>query len=134
MHLWWMACRLARSSCDEALAVDRRGAPRPAESLRYGTPLFFARLLLACVYFFPGVHKLASAGLGWALSDNLRNQLWWKWAEFGTIPASRLDRFPGLLQASGLGVMAFELSFPVLALTRAGRTWAAAFGLAFHLL
>jgi hypothetical protein len=134
MHLLWMAALLASSPCDEALAFDRRGGERPPDSKRYGAPLFFARLLLACVYFFPGVHKLASAGWAWALSDNLRNQMWWKWAEAGTIPALRLDRFPGLLHGAGLAVMAFELSFPVLALTRAGRTWAAISGFVFHML
>ena len=134
MHLLWMAALLASSPCDEALAFDRQGAARPPDSPRYGVPLFFARLLLACVYFFPGVHKLATSGLAWAISDNLRNQIWWKWAETGVVPAIRIDRYPHVLHAAGLGVMAFELSFPVLALSRAGRGAAAVLGLIFHAL
>jgi hypothetical protein len=134
MHLLWMVALLAASPCDEALAFDRRGAPRPADGPRYGVPLFFARLLLACVYFFPGLHKLTTSGLAWALSDNVRNQLWWKWAEYGALPPLRIDQHPVLLRVAGLGVMAFELSFPVLALTRRGRPWAAISGLLFHAL
>jgi hypothetical protein len=130
MHLLWMAALLACSPCDEALPWDR--APAPPPSARYGAPLFFARLLLGCVYFFPGLHKLATSGLAWALSDNLRNQLWWKWAEHGAVPSLRIDRYPALLHAGGLGVMAFELSMPLLVLTRRGRPWAALLGLAFH--
>jgi hypothetical protein len=139
MHLLWMSALLACSPCDEALTWDRRGDPSspasaspPLSSARYGAPLFFARLLLGCIYFFPGFHKIATSGLAWALSDNLRNQLWWKWAERGAVPSFRIDRYPALLHAGGLGVIAFELSMPVLVLTRRGRPWGALFGLAFH--
>lgn len=101
MHLLWMAALLAASPCDQALAFDRRGSPPPRASRRYGAPLFFARLLLSCIYFFPGLHKLLRSGLAWAFSDNLRNQLWWKWAEHGVHPALRIDHFPLLLHAAG---------------------------------
>jgi hypothetical protein len=152
MHLLWMAALLAASPCDEALAYDpsvaspsgsrpegdgpqrgKRGELAP-DSTRYGWPLFFARALLACIYFFPGLHKLVTSGLGWALSDNLRNQLWWKWAEHGITGALRVDRVPGLLQAGGLFVLAFELTFPLFVLSRRARPWLALAGLAFHFL
>jgi hypothetical protein len=134
MHLLWMAALLAASPCDEALAYDRRGQPAPPDSTRYGLPLAFGRLLLACVYFFPGFHKLATSGLAWALSDNLQHQLWWKWAEHGVADPVRVDRAPGLLQAGGLFVLAFELSFPMLAFVPRARPWLAAAGVLFHLL
>jgi hypothetical protein len=134
MHLLWMAALLAASPCDEALAYDRRGEPPRADSTRYGLPLFFARLLLGCVYFFPGFHKVATSGLAWALSDNLRNQMWWKWAEHGMTDAPRVDRVPGFLQAGGLFVLAFELSFPFLVLSRRARPWLAVAGVVFHIL
>jgi hypothetical protein len=132
MHLLWMSALLAASPSDEALAFDTKDAPLPEPSKRFGVPLTFARLLLGCIYFFPGVHKLATSGLAWALSDNLRNQLWWKWAEHGVVPALRVDRCAFLLHASGVFVLAFELAFPVLALLPRGRPWAAALGIAFH--
>jgi hypothetical protein len=134
MHLLWMGALLAASPCDEALAYDRRGEPAAPDSTRYGLPLLVARLLLGCVYFFPGFHKLATSGLAWALSDNLRNQMWWKWAEHGTAGALRVDRVPWLLHAGGLFVLAFELSFPVLALSRRARPWLAVAGVVFHVL
>jgi hypothetical protein len=133
MHLVWMAALLAASPCDEALAYDRQGDRAP-DSTRYGWPLFWARALLACIYFFPGLHKLVTSGLGWALSDNLRNQLWWKWAEHGITGALRVDRVPGLLQTGGLFVLVFELSFPLFVFSRRARPWLALAGLAFHLL
>jgi hypothetical protein len=134
MHLLWMIALLAASPCDEAWAVDARGHPNPADSPRYAVPLLFARLLLGCVYFFPGVHKLHTSGLAWALSDNLRNQMYWKWAEHGVTDAVRFDRVPGLLPAGGLFVLAFELTFPVFALVRRTRPWIACAGVLFHLL
>ena len=134
MHLLWMAALLAASPCDEALAFDRRGEPPVSASERYGWPLTLARLQLATVYFFPGLHKLLTSGLGWAYSDNLRNQLWWKWAEHGIQPGLRVDHVPWLLHAGAFYVLAFELSFPVLALVPRTRPYAAAAGLCFHLL
>ncbi|HEX8790745.1 MAG TPA: HTTM domain-containing protein [Polyangiaceae bacterium] len=133
MHLLWMSALLAASPCDEAWAFDRCGEPAPADSERYGWALGMARLQLAAVYFFPGLHKLLTSGLAWALSDNLRNQLWWKWAEHGAVPAFRVDHHPALLTAAALFVLGFELSFPVLALVPRTRAVAAVAGLAFHL-
>jgi hypothetical protein len=53
-------------------------------------------------------------------------------AAHGAVPGFRIDHYPTALHLAGLGVLAFELSFPLLALTRAGRPWAAGLGLAFH--
>jgi hypothetical protein len=133
MHLLWMSALLAASPCDEAWAFDRRGEPPPADSERYGMALTMARLQLAAIYFFPGLHKVLTSGLAWALSDNLRNQLWWKWAEHGALPSFRVDHHPTLLVAAALFVLGFELTFPVLALVPRTRTAAAVAGLAFHL-
>jgi len=132
MHLLWFCALLAASPCDHALAYDRL-PPRPA-SLAYGVSLTFARALLGAVYFFPGFHKLREQGLGWALSDNLSHQLWWKWAEHGAVPSFRIDHHPFLLHAGGLFVLAFEISAPVLFFFRRTRPFAAVAGVAFHLL
>jgi HTTM domain len=131
MHLLWFSALLAASPCDDVLALD---ATRPllVASRRYATPLWAARALLAAIYFFPGLHKLLTSGVGWALSDNLRNQMWWKWAEHGALPARRIDHVPWLLHSAGLFVLAFELSFPLLVLFRRTRPVAAAAGVIFH--
>jgi Vitamin K-dependent gamma-carboxylase len=133
MHLLWLAALLAVSPCDHAFAVDARARPVGRAGAEYALPLLFARLLLGAVYFFPGFHKLHTSGLAWALSDNLENQLHWKWAEHGVVPAFRIDHHPWLLQAGGLGVLAFELGAPVLFLVPRLRVWGAMLGIAFHL-
>jgi hypothetical protein len=131
VHLLWLTALLAASPCDRALALD--AVPGPRFSTGYAWPLLFARLLLGAVYFFPGVHKLARSGLAWALSDNLRDQLYWKWLEHGVVPSFRLDEHPFFLHTAGLFVLAFELLFPVLVVARRTRPYAALAGVAFHL-
>jgi hypothetical protein len=133
MHLLWLSALLAVSPCDHALAIDRPADVSPdIVSTRYAWPLQCARLLLASAYFFPGVHKLARSGIAWALSDNLRNQLYLKWAEHGFVPAFRVDAYPGLLCAAALFVLLFELSTPVLFTLPRTRLAGAVAGLAFH--
>jgi hypothetical protein len=133
MHLIWFAALLAASPCADVLAVDATRSLY-AEGIEYAKPLAVARVLLSIVYFFPGVHKLARSGLAWALSDNLRNQMYWKWAEYGVVPSFRIDHPEWLLPASGLWVLAFELAFPLLVFFRRTRPLAAVFGLGFHLI
>jgi hypothetical protein len=132
MHLFWLSALLAVSPCGDALSRTR--APPRTASRAYAVPLQFARLLLGVVYFFPGFWKLRSSGLAWITSDNLRNQLYWKWYEHGSAPPwLRIDRLPGVLHAAALGVVLFELGFVFLIWSRRGRLWAAAGGFAFHL-
>jgi hypothetical protein len=131
MHLLWFSALLAASPCDHAWAFDARGATEVRRS--YAVPLGFARALLGCVYVFPGIHKLGAQGLSWALSDNLRNQLYWKWAEHGEVPSLRLDHAPWLLKGGGLFVLGFELLAPILFLVPRTRVVGAILGVAFHL-
>ena len=132
-HLLWFCALLAASPCADVLAVDAR-RPLAAEGREYAAALLAVRLLLGAIYLFPGLHKLLTSGLDWALSDNLRFQLYWKWAQYGVVPRLRLDAYPWLLHLGGLFVLAFELSFAPLVLFRRTRTAAAVAGLAFHLL
>lgn len=141
MHLFWFTALLAASPSGAALSLDaliarRRppSAPDPAPSIAHAIPLWGARLLLGAVYFFPGFWKLQSSGLGWIFSDNLRNQMYWKWHQMGGYtPALRVDLSPTLCQAGALAAVLFELSFVFLVLTRRGRIAAAILGLGFHL-
>jgi hypothetical protein len=133
MHLLWFAAILAASPSSDVLSLE---ADRPfdAEGIEYARPLWVVRFLFAAIYFFPGLHKLLSSGLAWALSDNLLNQLYWKWAQHGVPPKLRLDLHPTLLRAGGLFTLLFELSFPILVLFRRTRPVAAVLGIVFHLL
>jgi hypothetical protein len=141
MHLVWMLAVLAVAPSDEALSVDRAfarglsfralaGSKRPSAPAEIA--LASARALLGVVYFFPGFWKLATSGLAWVTSDNVRNQMWWKWAEWGVAPALRVDRVPGLVEAGAGLVVAFELSFFVLAAVPRARRPLALVGLLFH--
>jgi hypothetical protein len=133
MHLLWFCALLAASPCDDVLAVDGR-RPLGTEGRAHAFALLGVRSLLGAIYFFPGFRKLATSGLDWALSDNLRNQLYWKWAEHGAVPRIRVDGHPWLLHAGGLFVLAFELAFFLLVMFRRTRAPAAAVGIVFHLL
>jgi hypothetical protein len=137
-HLLWFAALLAASPCGDALSVDawrarRRGASPPDGGPAHGLALRFAWLCVGLIYFFPAVHKLRAMGLDWALSDNLRHQLWWKWAQDPTLlPRLRIDRVPWLLHALAGLTLLFELTFVGLVFVRRTRLLAVAAALAFH--
>lgn len=137
MHLLWFSAVLAQSPCGESASVDRllakhRGVSPPRPSLSAAVPLFFARTLLGLVYFFPGFWKLRASGIAWITSDNLRNQMYWKWYENGVVPPWRIDHSRSLLLAAALGVVLLELSFPLLVLFPKTRPAAVVGGLVFH--
>ena len=135
-HLVAFAALLAVSPSADALSVDawrHNQDPGHGTALRsrvaYGLPLRFAWILIGLVYFFPGLAKLASAGLGW----NPRNHMWAKWYQLeGWMPLVRVDRYPILLTLIGVGTMGFELTFLFLVFTRRGRRLVTVLGLAFH--
>lgn len=133
MHLFWMTALLAASPCGDAWSLDAWGEGRPAASMRYGVPLAFARLFLGLVYFFPGVHKLATSGLAWMSASNVVGHMQAKWLENGTLPSIRIDQQPWLCAAGALFVVAFEISFVFLALASPkGRIVALLGGVVFH--
>lgn len=130
-HLLWFSALLAASPADDALSVWGL-RPTPGRALGWGLPVRIAWAIVAAIFFFPGVHKLAAQGPAWA-GENLRNLLWWKWAQsWDFVPLSRIDTHPALLRAGGLGVLAFEVLFPVALLHRWTRAAAVGVALAFH--
>lgn len=139
MHLIWFALILSVSPCGDALTFfsepSGTGWPvRYQRSLAYAWPLAFVRALFSAIYFFPGMWKLRASGLAWATSDNLRNQMYTKWFQYGGwLPAFRIDEHPLFLKMSAFSVLGFELGFPLLMLSRRTRLLAAVGGLAFHL-
>jgi hypothetical protein len=139
MHLLWFAALCAAGPSGDALSLDRtiarrRGVAAPLPSLRVAVPLFFARVLLGLVYFFPGFWKLATSGIDWVTTDNLKNQMHWKWFQNGAVPSIRIDRWDGLVHAGALGVVLLELTFPLLVILPRTRLVAAIGGFAFHVL
>jgi predicted DCC family thiol-disulfide oxidoreductase YuxK len=143
MHLLWFATLLALSPCADVLSVDaiivawRRGSSgvvaAPGNSSRYAQPLRFVWLLIGIIYLFPGLWKACNVGLQWAVSDNLRNQMYRKWYQFGGwTPSWRIDLHPPVYHLAGIGALLFELSFIFLVLTPRLRSIAAVGGLCFH--
>ena len=131
MHLVWFLTLLAFSPCDLRLRLrwwNTSAAGESAQGLRLSFYALWA--LLAAIYFFPGFWKLRESGWAWIESDNLQNQMFWKWYQFGSVPGWRPDNHPRLLWFAAHGVVAFELYFPLLLLWR--RWLTAALGLAFH--
>ncbi len=133
MHLLWFSAVLAISPCADVLAYDAEH-PWDHEHERYALPLLVVRLLFGVIYFFPGFRKLYVSGTAWVFSDNLHNQLYWKWLQHGEVPAFRIDQIPYALQAGGAFVIAFELGFIFLVLFRRVRPWLAICGVLFHLM
>jgi hypothetical protein len=132
MHLVWFAAILAVSPCGDTLSLFQTA--KKERAVAYAWPLVMVRALFATIYFFPGLWKLRESGLAWALSDNLRNQMYAKWFEYAAAPPFiRIDEHPLLLRGSALGVLAFEIGFPLLMLSRRTRIVAAIGGIAFHL-
>ena len=137
-HLLWLAVIVAASPCGDALSVDawlakRRGAPLPSHGVAHGAAVRAGWVVIGLVFLFPGIHKLAESGLAWALSDNLRNQMWWKWAQDPSLlPAFRIDRYPALCQALAALTIVFELSFLPLVLFPKTRLFAVLAALSFH--
>lgn len=117
-HWIWFLLILAASPCGDVLSWDawrrrRAGAPAPGPSRAYGFPLRLIWLLVGVIYFFPGLWKLVTSGVDWALGDNLALTLYQKWfqeARFWT-PLYRLDRFPILMAIGGMWTLAFEVLF-----------------------
>ncbi len=139
MHLLWFVGLLALSPAGRVASLDAYLARRtsgPFESTSAGAArpaLLFARMLLATVYFFPGAWKLLSAGTAWASAERLIPLFHSKWYQFNFVPVFRIDHYPHLLEAGAWGILALELSFPVLIWSTMGRWLALIGGLSFHL-
>lgn len=139
--LVWVPMILAFTPCGRYWSLDAllnrirgiRGDNRP--SFEYALGVRWIMLTLAGIYFFSGIAKLQTAGLHWALSDNPVNLLRTEWLEqFETVPAVRLDLVPWLCQAAALGVILFELSYPLLLLNPRNHILLALEVIAFHTL
>jgi hypothetical protein len=138
-HLVWLAALLCASPSGDALSIDawrkrRAGRPPPTYGPRYGIALAAAWAIAAAIFFFPGMWKIADGGVAWISSDNLMNQMRWKWLQYGRVSPLRLDLSPRLCHLAALAAVCFELSFPLLLFHRVTRALAVAAALVFHVL
>jgi hypothetical protein len=114
-----------------SLDAVRRGRSASAPSVRYGWPVRTAAIVVAGAYFFTGLAKVLFSGPAWFVSDNLRFALYAS-SDAQSVPNTVgllvADR-PWLAHALAAGVLAFELSFPIV-LWRPRWAWAFVLGAA----
>ena len=138
-HLLWFAAILAASPCGDALSLDSFIASRKKKtsealgpSASYTLPLKFVMLLMGIIYFFAGVWKFVIGGIGWATGDTMKYILYAQWFRLDWIPAFRIDQYPLLCKAAGIGVIFFELAFIFLLFFPRIRKVVAISGILFH--
>jgi hypothetical protein len=138
-HLLWFAAILAASPSGDALSVDslivsrkRKKGETVDSSTAYALPLKFVMLLMGIIYFFAGVWKFVIGGFGWAAGDTMKYILYAQWFRLDWMPAFRIDHYPLLCKAAGIGVISFELAFIFLLFFPRTRKVAAIGGILFH--
>jgi len=135
-HIVWFAALMAFSPCSDVLSFDTRLAKEKIlrSGQAYARPFRYMWVLMAIIYFFPGFWKAWSCGLDWALTDNVRNQMYWKWYELGDwIPMIRIDQTPILYKSIGLYTLVFELLFIVFILKPKTRVYGVLAAILFHI-
>jgi hypothetical protein len=90
------------------------------------------RALVACIYFFPGLHKLLAFLGGTDPASWMRSHLIWKWLQHGRAPALFAQLSPAWFAPLALSALAFELCMPVLVAFRRTRLLALLGAVAFH--
>ena len=102
---------------------------------RWGWPIRVAIVIAALIYFFAGYHKLRRSGLEWAYSENMRYVALWG-PSIGAPGWPGLARWVGdnawVARASGVFILGFELTFPVVIFVRWTRVLYAAAAVFLH--
>lgn len=133
-----MALVVSAAPAGDALSVDRlwkrrKGALEPGPSAAYTLPMRVCWVLLATVYFFPGMWKLWNAGDLWLDGQRLLWVLQRKWNHHRyLIPAFRIDHYRWLLALLGTATLVFEVGFLFAVFHRTTRALYALGGCAFH--
>ncbi len=118
-HLVWLLALLALA-----------GRPRPGLAAARGLAAIWA--MFACVYVFPGLHKLLNVGADWATGDLVLRHARWKWLQVGRVPALATWLPPWAFTVGGAAVLLLELGWPLLALSRRAAPVLLLATIAFH--
>jgi hypothetical protein len=117
------------------LAPPVRGLGDERPSARFGWPVQAALVTVAGAYFFSGMAKWTTSGLTWVTSDNMRYVMYsagrttrMAWPE---VPLFIADH-AWLAHVTAAGILALELTFPVVLLSARVRPLYAAWATAFH--
>jgi hypothetical protein len=130
----WISWFFTFSRCYDVFSVDAKLAGTPiVKSADYTFPVRFVWLQFGVIYFWAGFYKLWDCGFDWALGKSMVNQVQLEWLQhYDTMPAIRIDHYPILLYVGGIGVILFELVYPLLILRTNLRWVAAVLGLVIH--
>jgi hypothetical protein len=132
-HLLWVATLLTASPCADVWSIDAYFEPRELSGrAHYGAPLAALRALVACIYFFPGLHKLLAFSSGTDPGSWMRSHLVWKWLQHGSGPALFAQLSPAWFAPLALSALGFELAMPALVAFRRTRPLALLAAVAFH--
>ena len=105
---------------------------RPSRA--HGWPVRSAIAIAAAAYALAGFHKLQTAGIDWAIGDNVRYVLLWgapssdRWGDVSTWVADHAWAYKG----TGLLILGVELTFPLVVLWRRLQPWYAVAAVALH--
>jgi len=147
MHIVvWFPLVLAFSRAGDMLSLDAvRRSLRAAQhgellsfapSREYALPTRIIWLLLAQVYFFPGFYKFFSGNYDgvfeWPTSDSLRTSIAIAHYIRGTDAFLPLENFPWLCRAAAIGVVFWELAWPLLLMFPRWRVPLALSAMLFH--
>jgi hypothetical protein len=123
-HVLWLPMILAASPSGASLSVDAivrslfRGTSNapPDRHRSYGLALRAIWIQLGLLYLSAGIPKWIGGGIRWFWSDNLILTMHERWYMARWIPEFRIDQYPLLVRAGGLGTITLELGIIVLIL------------------
>jgi len=117
------------------LAPAVRGAGDDEPSPRFGWPVNVALVTVAGAYFFSGFAKWTSSGIDWVTGDNMRYVMYdaarTTRMVFPAVPRYIADH-AWLATLSAAGILALELSFPIVLVASRLRPVYAAWATALH--
>ncbi|MDB5282852.1 MAG: hypothetical protein JWO06_1927 [Bacteroidota bacterium] len=138
IHLW-IPLILIFTPCAEVWSLDalinrwRGNRQIVGLSSAYWQPLAAIYMILGVMYTFSGLRKLWDCGFAWGLSDHFIYQIQEEWIEnYKIVPALRIDHYPTIAKAGGMGIVIFEILYLGLIFYPVGRWIACIGGLALH--
>ena len=132
----WISWFLLFAPVNGRFALDNYLFPKTKRedlSPNHTFPIRIIWLQIGMIYFWAGFHKLWQSGFTWALGPSMINQVRIEWFEsYDIYPALRIDNYPTLLHVGGIAVIAFELLFVFMLLSKHWKYISIIGGLAMH--
>jgi hypothetical protein len=129
---------LAAAPCADVLRLRwGRRDPAPPAAPRYRWALALVQVVFCQVYLFAGYAKLVTSGLSWTAPENMRGYLLLLNQGLTGAPEATfgytLAQVPSAITALALAGLVFELSFPLVLVSRVARWILLPLAVLFHL-